>query len=199
MNIRLLIIGLLLFSVFSNCKKKSADLPTDNRQEGDELSFDLEKAESKQSNLFDDNYKIELSGDTILFMDAISGTPLEFGSNFNELVKDFSTTKRPIENKYFQGRYDTIVSLESDNDFVSFYKMPDKQVLLVMRLNTNKIKLKRDLRIGMKKSEFYIKFGQLDTLKDLKNHINIWDPYSNLQFTFIADTLNKIVYSGDID
>jgi len=134
--------------------------------------------------------------DQIVFEDSFAAEPLQIGQDFRDKFSDFEIKAEPIKNKYTAGQVDTIFTLTKNGDALVIYKLPSTQFITDMTINSDRIVLSKNIRLGTSKTDFYKKFGQLDTVRLKKDHVHIWETQSNIDFIFTADKLSKIVWDG---
>lgn len=135
----------------------------------------------------------------VVIEDSFAYKPLNV-DNLAVDFADFEVKKEPFQNRHNDSQVDTIVTLIKQRDTLYLYKLPTRQFLYAMSINSNRIRLERNIRLGMSKNEFYKAFQQLDTVKSRQDFVRIWLTESSIDFLFKADTLSKTKWdSGGFD
>jgi hypothetical protein len=146
---------------------------------------DSEEGERKTSQ----NNPLFYIEDRIILADAFADGPMDDLSNFRDKYKDFTMTKEVFS---VQGEPDTVFTFAKGKDTVKIYHTPTELGLSKLALTTSQIKLKRGIKNGMTKRDFYKAFEPLDTVRNQRDKITIMGSEESLEFLFRQDTLSVI-------
>jgi hypothetical protein len=130
--------------------------------------------------------------------DSYASYPLNV-ENFKEEFSDFILRKEPVVYDHLPSQIDTLLYLSNGMDSLKIYQVESKQFLLSMSILTKRIRLNRDIYVGMPKRDFYHKFESLDSINTKPNSVLIWDITTRLNFLFREDTLSQITWISEID
>jgi len=138
---------------------------------------------------------VVIDEDKIVFEDPFAAQPLN-SENWATSFADFSVERSPIENTFRQELVDTILTLSRKSDTLYLYKGSALQFFYAMRINSDRIRLDKNIRLGMPKSEFFHAFNQLDTIRTQRDTVIVWMTESSIKFLFVADTLSRITWDS---
>jgi hypothetical protein len=131
------------------------------------------------------------------FVSYTFGFPLNV-KNFKKNYGDFLTiVKTPIENTYDKSVIDTVYTFSSEKTKIEIYHSRERDILQSAHIVTNKIKLTKNIKIGMSESEV----GKNLKIKIISDRIRVGDLEQNsvFEFTFSKGKLIIIDYSGYIE
>jgi len=183
---------LLFFILFVfSCSNKKEDTSDKNRIE-DSIAADSED--------FHDNEKHEYE----FIDDSLASDPFTFQldpiSSLRLMDYDKIDTTTNI-NSHNDEQIDTSFTFTIGESKIEVLKLPESQIIISSDIRDRSIVLKKNINIGMTRSEFYKKFPQLDTVgKDYTFiRISIMDNDQWVNFRFENDTLNEIIFEGYFD
>jgi hypothetical protein len=121
--------------------------------------------------------------------------------NAKELAKKYSgillLSKKPIKNNYTKTIIDTIYTFSKDKTKFEIYHSKLQDILQSAYIDTDKIILRSNVKVGMRKSEF----EKIFKIKIAKNTCQIGDLEQNQVYTFSFknNILVLISYTGYIE
>jgi len=135
--------------------------------------------------------------------DEIGAYPFE--EDFDRMVvslKGAEIHKKPVQNLHDSTRTDTLVTVSFGPSVIEYYKVQadGSGFILETSIQSDDVKFKKGIRIGMSRTEFFSLFEELEGKPDLKSVlISTMEGLSQSEFVFVNDTLSTVRYQSYFD
>lgn len=135
--------------------------------------------------------------------DDVGGDP--FAKDFESMLASlarFDIEKKPFQNLHDSTRTDTLMIVRFGPSAIEYYKVQSNNSGFVLEANirSGDIELKKGIRIGMTRKQFFSLFEELDGKPDLKSVIiSTMEGLNQTEFLFAGDTLSAVKYQSYFD
>ena len=133
--------------------------------------------------------------------DPFVSKPFDFQLSVNNVNMKFGDflklQKTPLKNQYDSSVTDTMFIFSTGQTKIKIYHSKISDVIESMHIVTDRIKLRKNIRVGMTRPDFEKAFG----IKSIANEIQIGDLERNsvFKFSFSREKLVAIDYSGYLE
>ncbi|MEX1239330.1 MAG: hypothetical protein WEB30_06420 [Cyclobacteriaceae bacterium] len=134
--------------------------------------------------------------------DEIGGDP--FLEDFQAMTASarFEIEKKPFRNLHDSTQTDTLLIARLGPSVIEYYKIQSNNsgFILEADIQSRSIDLKKGIRIGMTRKEFFSLFEELQGQPDLKSvMISTMEGLNQTEFLFPNDTLSRVKYQSYFD
>lgn len=138
-------------------------------------------------------------------LDSFAESPFKAGSIVNLFSKspkaDWKIKREVVRDNQIPFKADSMLTVRVGWNKLIYYKNKEELIPYFAKINDNSFSFKRDIQIGMMKTNFAQKFEKLKSEESLPSVIQIANPNNRevYNFIFYQDTLGMVIYDSAIE